>query len=463
MSIGIYVFINAFFQKAENNLAITQSKELSQNILSLNSRYEGMAIALASAPKTEVKEEASRTFIYYAGTIKEQINRYLLSDLAIEDIYVYDKQHNQLITRNYIFRDAETVLRDKGLTPYDFANSSNVFRKNSKTYLTVHQGEELTDRGKQLLVAVYDYPMFFNDPAQNTVYIFLKPEGIIDIISPLVIDNPVKPYLFLDGHIIDFSSSSDSLLELVQNELDSNLNNIGKISYSKTLRNDNQKILLNYRMLDRNNVLITLQNAPKVVNQTLGRAFILLLCFFGFSVVLALFNFYPAKPSDKKTESDRTEQEPLCTENLKQIGEPAQDEEEKSEFLAPPSLEENMCKKKPIEDQSCELIHSSEEHAIVRFIEANISSPQLNALTIAEELHYSEKYIFKIIKDETGQTLAKYINQRRLKLAAELLTKNNLPITDIAFQVGFSSYNSFYRAFQRSYGVSPSEYRNRDA
>jgi len=53
----------------------------------------------------------------------------------------------------------------------------------------------------------------------------------------------------------------------------------------------------------------------------------------------------------------------------------------------------------------------------------------------------------------------KYISQKKIEKAAELLKTNSLRISDIAYDVGFDSLATFNRNFTAIYGKSPSEFR----
>jgi len=46
----------------------------------------------------------------------------------------------------------------------------------------------------------------------------------------------------------------------------------------------------------------------------------------------------------------------------------------------------------------------------------------------------------------------------RLKRGKQLLEKSQLQITEIAYQVGFTSRNHFTMKFKEEFGISPSEY-----
>lgn len=61
----------------------------------------------------------------------------------------------------------------------------------------------------------------------------------------------------------------------------------------------------------------------------------------------------------------------------------------------------------------------------------------------------------------TGVTLSEYIRRRRLTLAAFELNNSDIRIIDIAVKYGYSSPDSFTRAFQSLHGITPSEARNK--
>lgn len=68
-----------------------------------------------------------------------------------------------------------------------------------------------------------------------------------------------------------------------------------------------------------------------------------------------------------------------------------------------------------------------------------------------------------IFKEKTGINFSEYLNTLRIERAKELLTNIDLRIQDIALQVGYQNVNSFIRTFKRSSGLTPGEYRKRDA
>lgn len=97
---------------------------------------------------------------------------------------------------------------------------------------------------------------------------------------------------------------------------------------------------------------------------------------------------------------------------------------------------------------------------IVSFIEANLGSP-LTVAHIADHVHRSRSYVYRLMLDCLGQTPSEYIKLRRLAVAQSLLARSDLTITEIASAVGFSTVANFSKFFSKETGETPSQYRNR--
>lgn len=78
---------------------------------------------------------------------------------------------------------------------------------------------------------------------------------------------------------------------------------------------------------------------------------------------------------------------------------------------------------------------------------------------IADEIHYSLPHLSAKFKSETGMTFTKYLQNVRIEKAASLLTATDMPIEEIAEQVGYKDINAFYSIFKRLTNVTPKEYR----
>ena len=60
-----------------------------------------------------------------------------------------------------------------------------------------------------------------------------------------------------------------------------------------------------------------------------------------------------------------------------------------------------------------------------------------------------------------GESPMSYVGRWRMIVAARLLSDTDVQVQQVAAQVGYSSQPSFSRAFQRSYGLAPRDYRSK--
>ena len=105
---------------------------------------------------------------------------------------------------------------------------------------------------------------------------------------------------------------------------------------------------------------------------------------------------------------------------------------------------------------------SSNEHIIkiIKYIDENIKE-KITLQTIHEHMHLSSGYISNIFKKETGKTLTDYVNERKMFIAKEMITSNEMSLTETAEQLGFENYNYFSRLFNKYYGTRPLALRKR--
>lgn len=88
--------------------------------------------------------------------------------------------------------------------------------------------------------------------------------------------------------------------------------------------------------------------------------------------------------------------------------------------------------------------------AIIEYITTNYSDKGLNASSIAENMLISEKYVFSLIKEHTGKSLGRYIEDIRLSKAEELLLTTSYSNKKISEMVGFGGENTFYISVQNA-------------
>ena len=93
-----------------------------------------------------------------------------------------------------------------------------------------------------------------------------------------------------------------------------------------------------------------------------------------------------------------------------------------------------------------------------KFIEQNYMNP-ISATDVAKSVYLSTGHANLCFTNECNISIFGYIIWYRIKIAKQLLTETDLHVTLIAERVGYNSKTSFYLAFKRSTGISPTEYR----
>ena len=97
--------------------------------------------------------------------------------------------------------------------------------------------------------------------------------------------------------------------------------------------------------------------------------------------------------------------------------------------------------------------------SLLAYLSEEYKNPNLCAAMVAEKFSLSEKYVFAFVKEQTGKSFGKYIENLRLDKVIELLKTTDTNVNEIAQQVGFNSISTFYKTFNRVFGVSPAEWR----
>ncbi len=103
-------------------------------------------------------------------------------------------------------------------------------------------------------------------------------------------------------------------------------------------------------------------------------------------------------------------------------------------------------------------LFSSFEYNFREIVEKNIYS-DLTIQEFAYLCNMSEATFKRKFKSVYNQSPARYIQSKKLERAKQLLNTQSKTIADIAYNCGYSSPSSFNKAFKKSFGLTPSEYK----
>jgi len=83
----------------------------------------------------------------------------------------------------------------------------------------------------------------------------------------------------------------------------------------------------------------------------------------------------------------------------------------------------------------------------------------LDVRAVAAVAHISEAHFIRSFRAVFGETPHRYLQRRRVERSMFLLRETDRSVTDICFDVGFTSRGTFSRTFREIVGEAPSAYR----
>ena len=112
--------------------------------------------------------------------------------------------------------------------------------------------------------------------------------------------------------------------------------------------------------------------------------------------------------------------------------------------------------RQPSEEKSKGGLHRARE--VLRDIRDNLH--ESHSLAEASRMaHLSQRQFSNLCHQLEGENFVTFLNGLRIKRALELLKETSLPVSSIAFEVGFEELSTFYRAFKKAKGAPPSKFR----
>jgi len=99
--------------------------------------------------------------------------------------------------------------------------------------------------------------------------------------------------------------------------------------------------------------------------------------------------------------------------------------------------------------------------AVINYIEHSLEQP-LDIELLCQKACMSRSKLYTEFKKQLGCSPSEYIQQQRLKRAAELLTQGNM-ISQVCYDVGFNDLSHFSRRFTQFFNCSPSQFRSKSS
>lgn len=118
----------------------------------------------------------------------------------------------------------------------------------------------------------------------------------------------------------------------------------------------------------------------------------------------------------------------------------------------------------PINDEeqkvSGDIVFNAHIEKLLMFIEKNLDDERLDINKLAHVCGYSKYHLQRIFKQYCGENIASYLRRLRMEKSAFLLKYSEEKISVIAALCGFGYNQSYIRAFEKYYALSPNDFRD---
>jgi two-component system response regulator YesN len=95
-----------------------------------------------------------------------------------------------------------------------------------------------------------------------------------------------------------------------------------------------------------------------------------------------------------------------------------------------------------------------------QYIESNYSQEELSLQNVADHVNVSSGHLSAVFKKVGNTLFSDYLLKTRMKMALNLMSREDCKSYEIAYKVGFSNPQYFSVCFKKYTGFSPSEYRS---
>ena len=116
--------------------------------------------------------------------------------------------------------------------------------------------------------------------------------------------------------------------------------------------------------------------------------------------------------------------------------------------------------------ESGESRHSQESRqqliAVLQYIGEHYTE-KLQIGELASRSGFSESHFMNLFRKHVGMTCTQYMNRYRIRKAAEALEETEAPVMEIAMDHGFDNISYFNLQFRREFGMTPGQFRKRQA
>lgn len=96
---------------------------------------------------------------------------------------------------------------------------------------------------------------------------------------------------------------------------------------------------------------------------------------------------------------------------------------------------------------------------ILAYIDAHCSDSSFTIQSVADAFHVTLSWLSRFFKEQMHMTVMEYARGKRIEYIKRLILESDLPMSEIAGKMGYSSASSFIRFFKSECGMTPMQYK----
>ncbi len=109
-----------------------------------------------------------------------------------------------------------------------------------------------------------------------------------------------------------------------------------------------------------------------------------------------------------------------------------------------------------------DLVHSTKDREFMEkllgIINDHLINPEMDIEFLCTEIGMSRTKLYQKIKTITGQSIGEFIRSVRLRKAVDIMTQEDVLLTEVMYRVGIQTQSYFTKAFKKEFGKTPSQY-----
>jgi AraC-like DNA-binding protein len=109
-----------------------------------------------------------------------------------------------------------------------------------------------------------------------------------------------------------------------------------------------------------------------------------------------------------------------------------------------------------------ELVHSTKDKEFIdrllTIIEEQLSNTDLDVEYICMQIGMSRTSLHQKIKSITTQSISEFVCSVRLRKAVQIMTEEDVLLTEVIYRVGIQTQSYFTKAFKKEFGKTPSQF-----